>query len=180
MNCKKCIILILAFIIITACLPQWGTSDSGGDTPIKVTGQPSSAEDDDSTASIHRPVDGTPFPAGTSSPDSLIILTPNGGDMERGSVFVEGSEILLLESYPVQVELRVLGNLPTPCHVLKAHVDEPDQQNRIYVEVFSLSDPGKICAQVLKPFDIKVPLGSYSEGGYSVYLNEEYMGDFEL
>ena len=62
--------------------------------------------------------------------------------MIRGEVFVDSQEILLMESYPVQVALQVSGNLPTPCHMLRAEVSEPDSENNINVELFSLSSRG--------------------------------------
>ncbi|MGB6422595.1 MAG: hypothetical protein WBF05_12225, partial [Anaerolineales bacterium] len=76
-----------------------------------------------------------------------------------------------------QFELLVEGALPTPCHELRVEISDPDEQNRIYVEVYSLSKPGEICVQVLESFDENVPLKGFPSGEYSVWVNGEEVGE---
>lgn len=102
------------------------------------------------------------------------------GDLVRGEVMIEGSEILQLESYPVQVYLLLTGSLPTPCHILQWEVQEADSEGRILVEVYSLIDPEAICAQVLEPFEERIHLGDFTSGSFSVWVNEEKVGEFNL
>ena len=33
-----------------------------------------------------------------------------------GAVYIDTADLLIMESYPVQVALHITGNLPTPCH----------------------------------------------------------------
>jgi hypothetical protein len=47
------------------------------------------------------------------------------------------------------------------------------------VEVYSVSEPGKVCTQVLKDFDVEIPLGSFSGGHFTVYINGELLGEFD-
>ena len=82
------------------------------------------------------------------------------------------------ESYPLQVSLHLTGSLPTPCHQLKVEVSEPDADNIIVVDAYSLVDPNEMCIQVLKAFDETIPLGSYGDGTYTVVLNGEEVGSF--
>jgi hypothetical protein len=105
-----------------------------------------------------------------------------GGEAEgtRGPVYVDSTELLLLESYPVQVRLKVSGSLPTPCHALKWEIREPSAKGRIDVALFSLADPNLACIQVLEPFDASIPLGAFESGSYNVYLNGEPVGDLEI
>jgi hypothetical protein len=77
--------------------------------------------------------------------------------MERGPVFIDEVQLLTLESYPPLFVLHVEGNLPTPCHQLRAEISKPNQQNKIKVELFSLVNPDQICAQVLSPFKNNLP-----------------------
>jgi hypothetical protein len=98
----------------------------------------------------------------------------------QGPVFVDASQILVLESFPVQLELDLEGNLPTPCHELRWSVEDPDEQGRIMVVVYSVSDPELNCIQVLHPFNEQIPLGSFTDGTYSVYLNGELVDEVEL
>jgi hypothetical protein len=97
---------------------------------------------------------------------------------DRGQVFIEYSEIVVRESYPMQVSLILRGNLPTPCHELAWEVSEPNKDNEIHVMVASVADPDAICAQVLEPFEVDIPLGDFTEYGYSVWVNEERVGEF--
>lgn len=129
----------------------------------------------------------TPTPTGGPGPDEPVSATPGGtpppaltpayapqpGDeaLTRGKVFLDESQLLILESFPVQVHLQLKGSLPTPCHLLRVKVGEPDGEGKIAVEVYALVDPGKICAQVLQPFEQVVPLTPLPDGDYSVSVN---------
>jgi len=115
-------------------------------------------------------------------PPSDHEYAPVSGDevLTRGNVYIDASEIILLESYPVQVELVLIGNLPTPCNQLRAITSPADDQNRIQVEVYSLIGQDVICTQVLEPFEAKIPLGSYTEGSFTVLVNGEAVGSFDL
>jgi hypothetical protein len=99
--------------------------------------------------------------------------------MERGEVFIDQSEILTLESMPLQYVLHIVGNLPTPCHHLRAQISEPDSQNQIQVEIYSMVNPDEICTQVLKPFDTSLPLGGFETGTYPLLVNGEKVGEIE-
>lgn len=107
-------------------------------------------------------------------------LNPIEGEenLVRGEAFVNSAQLLILESDPLQIKLGVEGSLPTPCHLLRAKASEPDDQNRIHVELYSLVDPETICIQVLQSFETEISLGSYPEGSYSVWLNGEQVGIF--
>lgn len=104
---------------------------------------------------------------------------PGKGDesMERSQVFINSQEIQVLESFPPQFQLHVTGSLPTPCHELRAVVDEPDAENQIHVQIYSLVDPNVVCVQVLEPFEANISLGSYVSGTYTVFVNGEEVGE---
>jgi glucose/arabinose dehydrogenase len=123
----------------------------------------------------------TRMPEDSDTPE-YRSLEPLPGDarLNRGAAFVNTSEVLLLESFPVQVQLRVTGALPTPCNQLRVAVAEPDAQNRIKVEVYSVVDPNVICIQVLADFDETFDLGSYPSGKYEVWVNGELAGEFVI
>jgi hypothetical protein len=86
---------------------------------------------------------------------------------------------LIRESYPPQITLSLQGNLPTPCHNLRAKISEPDAENKINVEVYTVVDPNMMCTQVLKPFQETVELGTFPNGHYSVFVNGELVGEFD-
>jgi len=97
----------------------------------------------------------------------------------RGPIFVDQAELLIRESFPIQVDLHLSGSLPTPCATLRWTVGEPDEQGRIEVEAYSSQDAALACIQVLQEFEESIPLGAYSTGSYSVWLNGERIGEFE-
>jgi hypothetical protein len=58
-------------------------------------------------------------------------------------------------------------------------VEEPDANNNIAVDVYSVVDPAVICIQVLQAFQASVNLGSFPSGHYTVTVNGELGGEFD-
>ena len=115
-----------------------------------------------------------------TTPSNTSPTTIPGGTVpaDASPVFVDSTDILLLESFPVQVVMRVTGNLPTPCHELVWEVE--DDGSAISVTLASVTDPDMSCIQVLEPFEISIPLGSFESGAREVLLNGEHVGDFSI
>jgi hypothetical protein len=122
----------------------------------------------------------TPNPDGGTPPGSTPVSSTPTVDPQGGAVYIDSTDLLIAESFPVQVSLRIAGNLPTPCHEFRSSVAHPDAENRIYVNAWSESDPAAMCAQVLQPFELSVaiPMGGEADGSYSVWLNGELVGEF--
>ena len=122
-------------------------------------------------------------PEGTmpTSQPSENPLAPKPGDenLTRGSVFIHESSLVIRESFPPQVSLMFRGDLPTPCHDLRAIINPPDEENKIVVEVYTVVNPDVICAQVLQPFEESLDLGTFSAGHYTVWINGEMAGEFD-
>ena len=89
-------------------------------------------------------------------------------------MFIDSTEILYLESFPVQVRLLVHGSLPTPCHQLQWSVD--DGEGVIEVSLWSVVALGQNCAQALEPFEVSIALGSFETANLAVVLNGEQIG----
>ena len=153
--------------------------------PYPAPGQDTPVNDTITTSGIEpypEPQDIKPAEPGVVviSSDHEYAPAPGDDQLTRGNVFVDESGIIQLESYPVQVKLQLMGNLPTPCHQLRGVVLPPDDDNRVLVEVYSLSDPELMCTQVLEPFTASIPLGSYTEGSFTVWVNGREVGSIEL
>lgn len=133
-------------------------------------------------AAIERPGDSPDTPVSSNDPDQGVPggepWQPQPGDevRQRGEVEIDSAEILVLESYPPQFVFHLVGWKGTPCHELRVTVSEPDTQQRIFVEAYTLVDPDVVCIQMLEGFDINVPLGSYESGEYSIWLNGQEIG----
>jgi hypothetical protein len=123
---------------------------------------------------VEPPEQGAPKPI-----NSEHLPQRDDSNLSQGTVFIERSELLIMESYPIQVMLALQGSLPTPCNQLRVIAKPPNEQNRIQVEVYSVIDPAKACVQVLVPFEANIGLGSFPPGHYSVWVNGESIGEFD-
>ncbi len=119
---------------------------------------------------------------GSQAAESLYAPQPGDEALTRSNVFPElaQSELLLRESLPVQATALLRGNLPDPCHQLRAVITVDAAQKRVDIELYSLADPTMICITVLEPFEANLPLGSFSGGDYNVYVNGELLGTIDL
>ncbi len=203
---KKVLVFFLIVMILSGCaaLPQASPSEAPSAAPqatqIKTTA-PTSAplaaptEAIDPTIALplpssvpnnqEKPVSSTPDSSNMpqrQAPANPYAPVPEDKNMVRGEVFLEPQSVQLVtqESFPPQVVLNLSGDLPTPCHQLRVLAARPDAQNNIQVDVYSVSDPNKMCTQVLQPFEARVPLGSYPSGEYSVYINGQLIGKIKL
>ncbi len=129
------------------------------------------------TRDASAPVSSDETPSG-EQPASPLDPIPGEVNLSRGQVMIEESEVLVMESYPLQVMLRLKGTMATPCHHLRAQVEKPDVENRIVVDVYSVYDPNEICIQVIEEFETNLPLGSYEDGSYTIRVNGEQVGEF--
>jgi hypothetical protein len=107
------------------------------------------------------------------------VPQPDDANLTRETLFIEEFGLLIRESYPPQIALGISGNLPTPCHQLRAAISEPDAENKINVEVYTVVDPNMMCTQVLKPFSETIELGTFPSGHYSVWVNGQLAGEFD-
>jgi len=171
----------LVTLLLAACA---GAAGSVTQPPGGATQEEPSADD---SVQITRPVEtpgvfipdrGGEIKVDESVSRSPLDPLPDEDKMVRGNAFVQEVEITVMESYPVQVVVEIRGNLPTPCHLVRARVGEPDEQGRIEVEVYSLTEADTICIQVIQPFETRIPLGSFTSGDYTIFVNGKQVGQF--
>ncbi|MCP5245878.1 MAG: hypothetical protein H6937_08005, partial [Burkholderiales bacterium] len=119
--------------------------------------------------------------------NARFSLAPDGRwDLLHAEVgrhaFIDEIEIQILESFPVQVLVRVSGNLPTPCHQL-GPIHKRSVNNRLETSVNYVLQLNRFetCIQVLEPFEITIPLDVYGipKGNYEVIVNDK-SASFEL
>ena len=127
------------------------------------------------------PLPDTPVDSGTPSDGLPPIYAPRPGDdaLLRGGVYLDSTDLLAMESFPVQYSLTLKGNLPTPCHELRVVYHEPDAGKKINLDVYSVADPNAVCIQMLEPFSVNIPLGSFPSGHYTVWVNGEMVAEFD-
>jgi hypothetical protein len=159
---KKNIIILMAILLAVACTPTAEPATSPPDTA--VTSPPV--------------IDATPQASDTQIAPSFAPL-PSDGNLQRGSVFISASELLIRESFPVQIALVLSGETPTPCHQLRVVVNRPDTENKILVDAYTVSNPNVNCTQVVKPFQEIVEVGTFPTGHYTVWVNDIQVGEFD-
>lgn len=97
---------------------------------------------------------------------------PPEGGIIRGLAAVDSITILIMESFPVQVSVRALGNLPDGCTTIDSTTQER-QGNTIFVTIGTARPDDALCAEVLVPFDKTISLDALGlkAGTYTVTVN---------
>lgn len=150
--------LIFAALLLTlgACAPS-------GDAPV------------DQDTSYPNPS----YPNPSDPPPHEFAPKPSDAGLLRGEVYLDSTDLLTLESHPLQFMLALNGSLPTPCHQLRVEVSPPDGANRINLEVYSVVKPDEICVQMLQSFEANIPLDSFPEGTYTLWVNGDQAAEFD-
>lgn len=158
---KKIIVLFVVLVfVLTACTPK------SNEVASPVSSSPN-------------PTDENPVSSPISVEPNTYAPQPLDSGLTRGEAFLDFKEILSLESLPLQFMLHLTGSLPTPCNQLRVSVNTPDAENKVLVDVYSVTNPEKICTQVIEPFDVNIPLGSFPAGRYSLWVNGEMVAEFQ-
>jgi len=116
-----------------------------------------------------------PDPANDLSTDS--DMQDNKSDSQDGdyiyrTAVVESTEILVLESFPVQIHVIAKGYLPDGCTEID-RVEEERDENTFTVTITTKRPKDMMCTQAIVPYEEKVPLDVYGlkAGTYNVNVN---------
>ncbi len=104
---------------------------------------------------------------------------PRQGDLNLKQDGVTLTSTSLSERYdltPIRAELHVLGSMPSVCSELRIKVNPPNMEYQIIVEIYSVADSKINCENVFQQFETTLLLGEYSEGQYTVWVNDRYVG----
>jgi len=133
----------------------------------------------DTTDSAVSPGDGAAPGTTVAEPPGVPRADPVNPPVEKGPFFLDSADVLVMESYPIQVTVVVDGSIPTPCDSAGWKVEIVGDE--ILVEVYSipLNDPAASCIAQVEDVAVTVPLGSFQAGAYTVIVNGETVGSFE-
>ncbi len=84
-------------------------------------------------------------------------VTPTATDLPPGQAYVDSVDVLLMESFPVQVRVHIQGNLPDPCSEVTG-TQTTRSGNAFTIELIVARNSAAMCAQVLEPFEQTVTL----------------------
>ncbi len=150
MNAKKtvsAVFLMALLMLLAACTLPGGTSP----TDIPPTADPNQ------TVSSDTPV--APTEAPTEIPGEVIT----------GDAMVDSIEVMIMESFPVQVSAVVTGNLPDGCTALDQAYAVRDE-NTFTLELTTVRPKDAACTDALVPFQETITLDvlGLSAGKYTV------------
>lgn len=97
-----------------------------------------------------------------------------------GVASVENVQMLIMESFPVQISVEATGYLPDGCTNID-NVTTMKDGNTFYVEIGTIRPRDALCTQALVPFTKSVSLDVYGleKGAYNVNVNGK-TASFEL
>lgn len=103
----------------------------------------------------------------------LTIILPGCSAVEPGIGLAEVTEIdiLILESFPVQVQVVARGNLPNPCTGIDQIIQSRDGNN--FKITIKTKYNQEICIPLINPFEETIALDVYGlpAGTYTVNVN---------
>ena len=110
------------------------------------------------------------------------------GDMTGGQVYVDGVDLLILESLPERVEAIIKGQLPDGCTEIRNVTVAFDAVAQVFsVQVVTQRDPELMCTEALVPFEETVeldmlgpPAGTYTVDAHGVAALFEFLVDNAL
>jgi inhibitor of cysteine peptidase len=135
------VIMPLFILLLAACGQQ-------PDSSINDPNQPVSSED-------------TPVPA-EGQPDGEVVRKENA--------IVEKMDILIMESFPLQVSVHVEGQTRDGCTTVDKTWAEKTDENTFEVHIETVRPKDAMCTEALVPFEENVPLDVYGlpAGTYTV------------
>jgi len=114
--------------------------------------------------------------------DTVIQPLPpvDSDNMLTDIAYISESQLLIMESFPVQIMVNLMGDLPTACHTFQTNYYLVNSLNEIHIEVFSEYDGNSTCIQGLQPFEenISIPMDKDAEGIFTIWINSEKIGEF--
>lgn len=124
-----------------------------------------------STTTTAAPSRGQQLPTDTVTPEPQ-------GRPATGPFYLDSAQLSVAESFPIQVFVAIEGNQPTPCDEVDWIVTMGD--DRIDIELYTVANPAATCIAVLHPVSFTIPVGSFDSGQYTVYINGDEIGYFEV
>ncbi len=95
---------------------------------------------------------------------------PQGGQYEISQeAMVDSVEALVLESWALQVQAVISGNLPDGCTTIHK-IESRRDHSRFMITIYTQRDKEAFCTQVLVPFEETHPLNVYGlpAGTYTI------------
>jgi pimeloyl-ACP methyl ester carboxylesterase len=129
---------------------------------------------------IPTPAEPMPTPTASVEPEQHSTATTEptpeptsiGGQVITAEAMVESIQILLLESFPIQVNVVAQGNLPDGCTEI-VEITKEREGNTFRITIMTSRPADRMCTQALVPFEevISVDVVGLPAGIYTVDVN---------
>ncbi|WMW22566.1 hypothetical protein RE476_01740 [Methanolobus mangrovi] len=127
------------------------------------------------------------FSLGCAEPPTVLDNETETTDQLNGeyvynNAVVEDTEILILESFPVQIHVIATGYLPDGCtQIHEKNIEFNDQKNTFTINITTTRPADAICTEAIVPFENTIVLDVYGleKGIYTVDVNG-ITNEFEL
>jgi len=105
-----------------------------------------------------------------SSDDPISKPAREDLDGFQQNVYVDSIQVLILESFPVQVHVTVVGNLPDGCTSIVSSKAEMVDETTFQLNIYTERPEDMMCTMALVPFEetIKLDVEGLSAGTYTV------------
>ena len=110
---------------------------------------------------------------GCADIDDILIgieEPPDGGGVRIADMPIQGIEVLLAESDPVQVSVKVTGWLPDSC-TTHHETHQGQEGNTITIKITTVRPKDAFCATVATEYQERVSIGTLPAGDYTVIVN---------
>ena len=102
------------------------------------------------------------------------VTTPLASDANnfRSYTLIESVDVVVMESFPMQINLVVTGTQPDGCQ-LPVIVTQAREGNTVTVEIYRDMPMDMICTAVLVPYEDTIRLdGGFESGSYTFHIND--------
>ena len=113
--------------------------------------------------------------------DNPYAAQPGDKDLMAGDLNIDSSSVFLGESQPPQLLINFAYFPPTPCYQLRVEVSGPNEQNQIHLKAYGVAEKDQPCnlMALATPLQANLNLGSLPKGHYTVYLNDNQIGEVD-
>ncbi|HUT18562.1 MAG TPA: hypothetical protein VM366_05325, partial [Anaerolineae bacterium] len=107
-----------------------------------------------------------------AEPTSTTPSDAQEGKVITGTARVEAIEILILESFPVQVNVVARGNLPDGCTTID-RIEQERDESVFVITITTVRPAEQMCTEALVPFEevISLDVAGLKAGTYTVDVN---------
>lgn len=141
------LLFVLLMGLVVACTPAGNEPGNAAATPTTDPNAPISSDDP------------------TTEPEPM-------GDVITGTALIDTVDLLLLESFPLQMTAHITGNYQDGCTSL-GEVKQERVDNLITLSVETVRPVDMMCTQALVPFEENIPVDIYGlpAGEYTINVN---------